>query len=161
MGTSTCRDRLGYFRPNDFKVSSCAMCYIYLVIDNPQYVLYPTLAVQTFHHRPYGIKSKTKSQAYIIYPDFNNSTTVNTICRELDDVTCSRWITCCEDAWACCKQQLLQSKPVDGEIYCPQTFDGWDCWNFTEANTTVTQVCPSFLTRTTSTYFCNLGNHRQ
>lgn len=80
-----------------------------------------------------------------IYPDFANQTSVDIICDALDDVTCNEWISCCKGAWDCCQTQLHRKRPDNPDDYCPQTFDGWDCWDYTPLNQTVTQSCPDFL----------------
>ncbi|XP_021375252.1 calcitonin gene-related peptide type 1 receptor-like [Mizuhopecten yessoensis] len=66
----------------------------------------------------------------------------NTISGEQYD--CADWSQCCTNAWKCCETQLKKpTKPRHG--LCPQTWDGWACWDFTEEGTTANQVCPSFL----------------
>jgi hypothetical protein len=80
-----------------------------------------------------------------IHPDFENRASVDIICDTLDDVTCNEWLSCCKGAWDCCQTQMHRKRPDNEENYCPQTFDGWDCWDFTLLNQTVTQACPEFL----------------
>ncbi|XP_063421705.1 calcitonin gene-related peptide type 1 receptor-like [Mytilus trossulus] len=44
----------------------------------------------------------------------------------------------------CDETVLKQDYPVDGNLYCNATFDGYSCWNYTKAGTRVYGECPEF-----------------
>ncbi|XP_076361145.1 calcitonin gene-related peptide type 1 receptor-like isoform X2 [Tachypleus tridentatus] len=45
----------------------------------------------------------------------------------------------------CVRDVLSSPKPDSGELYCPRTFDGWSCWNDTEAGLVARAPCPHFI----------------
>ncbi|XP_053373032.1 calcitonin gene-related peptide type 1 receptor-like [Mercenaria mercenaria] len=147
ISNSVCRDRLGYFNTKDFKLSTCSLCYFYLVVENPEFVLNREISVKQFHTEPFLLLRNTSNteRNLEIHPAFDNQTSINIVCDTLDDVTCNGWVTCCRGAWDCCQKQINRKLPTDDGQYCPQTFDGWDCWDGTPSNQTVTQSCPTFL----------------
>lgn len=80
-------------------------------------------------------------------PDISNQTSISSVCHEISSSACDEFKSCCEDAWKCCETQLTRqsySNQIDPGA-CPQTWDGWQCWNYTQTGTTSTQSCPSFL----------------
>ena len=149
---SVCRDRLGYFTPEHFKISTCSLCYFYLILDDPQFKLSTTLQVRHFHTDPYYLTKESANvstnRSVDIFPSTDNQTAIAAVCATLDDVDCTRWTSCCKSARECCDLQTTRQAPSDGLQYCPQTFDGWSCWNFTRANHTALGECPDFLATT-------------
>lgn len=141
-----CRDRLGYFTSEHFRISACSLCYFYLILNSPQFTLNARLRVRNFHSEPYYlIKSRTFGENITVFPTPENQTTMDFVCATLGDEDCTRWTSCCESARKCCDLQITRKKPPGSFKYCPQTFDGWSCWNFTPVNETSITSCPTFL----------------
>ena len=146
---SLCRDRFGYFTKESFKISACSLCYFYLVLDssNQQFKLSAPLQVfntSDIHEKPFNLINISDKRINV-FPSSGNRKAIDIVCSTLDDVECTRWTSCCESAQSCCELQTKRRVPTDGRKYCPQTFDGWSCWDFTLANKTVTGDCPAFL----------------
>lgn len=145
----TCRDRLGNFLPETFKISSCALCYFYLVTDQPHFHLNRAIHFKNYHKEPYYLLKTNASESNegSVYPSIDNPMTLDLVCTTIKGGgICDAWIQCCQNAWTCCQKQRSSSVSDMNRTFCPQTFDGWDCWNYTEPNKTVEQPCPEFLT---------------
>ncbi|XP_033104152.1 calcitonin receptor-like isoform X2 [Anneissia japonica] len=50
-----------------------------------------------------------------------------------------------EVAENCIELYLTIPKPIGDAEYCPFTFDGWKCWNYTKSGTTAVLNCPSYV----------------
>ena len=79
----------------------------------------------------------------ILFPDIRNETNVEIICRTLKDSQCESWIQCCRTANDCCERQLKSSNSNTDS--CPQTWDGFSCWDETTHGMTSSKTCPSFM----------------
>ncbi|XP_015788245.1 calcitonin gene-related peptide type 1 receptor isoform X2 [Tetranychus urticae] len=53
------------------------------------------------------------------------------------------FIGCCRDAINCCNGVLSKlERPKDGRTYCQAKWDGWNCWPYALADTSLTDKCP-------------------
>ncbi|GFR70043.1 histone-lysine N-methyltransferase SETMAR [Elysia marginata] len=132
-----CRTKQGGFTPAQFDIHTCAWCYLFIT-QSEDMIVHPiqqTLVV-------IGNQS-VFPQWTILVPDAENDTLANRICQTTGRETCTRWKSCCSEARACCKRQLLSPPGQNGS--CPRTWDGYGCWDDTGPGTTVYLGCPSFL----------------
>lgn len=83
----------------------------------------------------------------------NDQRTFSSACNSvLSESRCDKLLKCCTDAVACCEQQIQdQHRPLNTSQWCPPVWDGFACWNRTEAGTVVSQPCPEIARITTST----------
>ncbi len=140
---STCTDRYGSVALDVFNHRSCTLCYAYMFQQTQK--LFPMGEnMDSLGPRP-GMETDSDSEfTSPIYPDIQNQTTTDMICRTLTEDNCERWKSCCHDALECCERQMDTTSPViDG--YCPRQWDGWTCWEDTPSNTDVFQSCPGYI----------------
>lgn len=51
-----------------------------------------------------------------------------------------------EEAELECRRGMeMEASPADGGLYCESVWDGWGCWNYTEAGTRAFINCPSYI----------------
>ncbi|KAJ8314052.1 hypothetical protein KUTeg_008613 [Tegillarca granosa] len=89
----------------------------------------------------------------VLQPTIDDEDSMDIMCQGFgSESKCNKWKCCCRDAWKCCKEQKNNSMPLNGHNYCPQTWDGWTCWNYTKSSNKASQSCPSFLNFTEETF---------
>ncbi|KAK3596825.1 hypothetical protein CHS0354_015681 [Potamilus streckersoni] len=143
--TTLCRDRLGYFPKDLFQVSTCSLCYEYLTDQSKKFVLNKPVNFRMLQTKPFYLIKKNDASC-TVYPKHENQTSMSEVCNTLSSVECTNWSACCRAAWNCCERQVFD----DPEDFCPQTWDGWNCWNYTAPGKTVTDTCPSYIGDTDS-----------
>ena len=134
-----CRDRFHSNLPDKlYRLSTCSMCYFYLIKDNPSYKpnanCTGTRVIDALCHK----EDKT-----CVCPDIEDNIAIDSVCKSLSYFKCTQWKMCCSDAWRCCITQGTRPPP-DG-AFCPQTWDGWGCWDHSRNGTTHYSSCPRFL----------------
>lgn len=131
-----CRDRIGLFPEEVFKLWTCSMCYSYL---------FPDAVPLT----PNGSKNFPKLDAWngsaSYTPDIENSTSKDLICATLSSDDCRRWSSCCIAALMCCQRQISITFYDPPGHYCPPTWDGFSCFEATRAGTKAIISCPSYI----------------
>ncbi|CAC5378917.1 CALCRL [Mytilus coruscus] len=165
--TGNCRDRDGIILPiSEFEISTCAMCYFYLIKENPK--LFPVKRCSSTNSKTVCLmeKNKNNNMHYCHCPSINNASSLIYIENSIGKKKLSKqWHQCCKDAANCCNEQTY-SEDID-EMFevrgdtCPHTWDGWMCWNKTSKKTAVHNQCPRFLSLSdygeNATKFCT-GN---
>jgi len=132
-----CRSRDGFYPDTDYKIKTCYMCYTFLFETVP-----PVKYIKCND----SDSANCINNSRVLHPTIDDEYSMDVTCQELGSaLKCEQWRSCCKDAWKCCEEQKNNSKPLDGYNYCPQTWDGWTCWNFTRSNVKASQSCPSFL----------------
>ncbi|KAK4309712.1 hypothetical protein Pmani_018642 [Petrolisthes manimaculis] len=53
----------------------------------------------------------------------------------------AKWERCCQASYSCCREMLNKPWP---QGHCPNTWDGWQCWNATPPSTQARMPCPSY-----------------
>ena len=140
----TCRDRDGLMLPLlEFKISTCTMCYFYLIKENHKF--HPIKGCRGTNDRTACLKENNNNRCHC--PSIDNNTSIDYVARTIhSSKVVEQWKWCCEDAEKCCQQQLLNVYDrTENNSECPQTWDGWMCWNATDRSNTVTRPCPRFL----------------
>ncbi len=139
----TCNDRYGSVALDVFKHRSGTLCYGSM--HQQTKILFPMGEnIDALGPRPGSETDSDSEFTSPIYPDIQNQTITDMICRTLSEDNCERWKSCCHDALECCERQLDTTSPViDG--YCPRQWDGWTCWEDTPSNTDVFQSCPAYI----------------
>ncbi|XP_071157715.1 calcitonin gene-related peptide type 1 receptor-like [Mytilus edulis] len=146
-----CRDRDGIILPiSEFEISTCAMCYFYLIKENPK--LFPVKQCSASNSKTVCLmeKNKNNNMNYCHCPSINNASSLIYIDNSIGKEKLSKqWHQCCEDAANCCNAQTysddIDEMPEDRDDACPHTWDGWMCWNKTLRKTSVHNQCPRFL----------------
>lgn len=146
-----CRDRDGIILPiSEFEISTCAMCYFYLIKENPK--LFPVKQCSASNSKTVCLmeKNKNNNMNYCHCPSINNASSLIYIDNSIGKEKLSKqWHQCCEDAANCCNAQTysddIDEMPEDSDDACPHTWDGWMCWNKTLRKTSVHNQCPRFL----------------
>lgn len=132
-----CRSRDGFYSDTDYKIQTCYMCYSFLFGAAP-----PVKYVKCNE----SAADDCTNNSRVLHPTFDDEYSMDVTCQgQGSDSKCKKWKSCCRDAWKCCQKQKKTTEPLDGHNYCPQTWDGWTCWNFTKSNVKTSQSCPSFL----------------
>ncbi|XP_033762006.1 calcitonin gene-related peptide type 1 receptor-like [Pecten maximus] len=136
-----CRDRGSIRSTFHYRISTCSECYLYLFIRNP---VFRKISVTWRNENITFLRNKKGDIRSL--PDITNTTSMNEVCHTIkgEQYDCEDWKKCCSSAWKCCEKQL-ENPTNPGHAQCPQTWDGWACWDFTDKGTTTNQVCPSFL----------------
>ncbi|KAK3103992.1 hypothetical protein FSP39_023488 [Pinctada imbricata] len=119
------------------------MCYFYLVKDNPAYLRIRNV---TGHNVADAL---CNLQTGCVLPDILVDASINKVCESLSELKCTQWKMCCTDAWNCCQTQKKRKRPE--ELACPQTWDGWGCWDYAKPGSLNHNTCPKFLDINTDT----------
>lgn len=166
-----CRDRFGLVDEVLFRRRACALCYTYLFPVST----HGLVAAPPFYDFLQHISSTNESETGNDEPDVVildpiNATTLEVVCTTLTEPdACSRLEQCCFSAIECCNQQQLfatkrgrvpavpsistfglsiGARRIQPElIVCSSTWDGFSCWDETEAGHIVKQSCPIYIHR--------------
>lgn len=133
----TCRDRDGLMLPLlEFKISTCTMCYFYLIKES--HTFHPIKGCRDTNDRTACLKERSDNSCHC--PSIDNHTSIDYVARTIHSPKLvEQWKLCCEDAEMCCQQQLSNVYDrTENNSECPQTWDGWMCWNATDKGSTVT-----------------------
>ncbi|XP_071038720.1 calcitonin gene-related peptide type 1 receptor-like isoform X1 [Parasteatoda tepidariorum] len=57
------------------------------------------------------------------------------------DLFARKWIACCRAALECCQKMQSDPLPVGDDLYCPRTWDGWQCWPDTLSGEFASSTC--------------------
>lgn len=136
----TCRDRMNHLPVESFRLTTCANCYLYLFMDDPSKYLYP--------EGEWLVHENTSRILADIYSELSRTE----ICATLTAEECQRWESCCREAEKCCRRQRdriveLQEQPIThgGKPLCPQTWDGFGCWDYTLPGRMALGSCPEYI----------------
>lgn len=136
----TCRDRMNYLPVESFRLTTCAFCYYYLFMDDLSKELYP------------DDEWLVHPNATRISADIYSDPSRTEICATLSAEECQRWDSCCREAERCCSQQRhravgLEEPPTTygGKPLCPQTWDGYGCWDYTLPGKVASGSCPEYI----------------
>lgn len=144
--TQFCRDRGGFRSITNYRISTCSECYSYLFLGKVSFKLKYVL-LRGGRNEPLKYLFNRQTHEYV-FPDIRNQTSMDAICSTMtgEQYGCDDWSQCCQNAWKCCEKQL-QTEDLNKtrHAHCPQTWDGWACWDYSDAGSTVSQVCPAFL----------------
>ncbi|ESO87997.1 hypothetical protein LOTGIDRAFT_234777 [Lottia gigantea] len=135
-----CRNWEGVYQVDAFNIISCTMCYFYLFqnskeLKKPQFV----------NNNLVAYNGTVFPDHTFLYPNINNKTIVNLICRTLDEYDCHRWTSCCINAQKCCSRQLSTGNYTGSGRYCPRTWDGFGCFDDTLAGDETVIKCPEYI----------------
>ncbi|XP_048247585.1 calcitonin receptor-like [Haliotis rufescens] len=131
-----CRDRIGLFPEEVFKLWTCSMCYSYL---------FPDAVPLTPNGSKNFPKLDTWNGSASYTPNIENSTSKDLICATLSNDDCRRWSSCCIAALMCCQRQISITFYDPPGHYCPPTWDGFSCFEATRAGTKAIISCPSYI----------------
>ncbi|GIY59559.1 uncharacterized protein CDAR_559011 [Caerostris darwini] len=130
-----CRTERGFgLTLEDYKMDTCARCYIYL----------PSFAFVSYEkklrYNPntgmlYDVHTNTSC---IADPDNTSHPVYDTF---QSDLFARKWIACCRAALECCNKMQTDPLPPEDSLYCPRTWDGWQCWDDTKAGETASSPC--------------------
>ncbi|XP_064613927.1 calcitonin gene-related peptide type 1 receptor-like isoform X2 [Liolophura sinensis] len=158
MTTMLCRDRFGLFKVDTYKLLTCSMCYAYLFPNSSE--LHVDWAGTPF--RLTAMNGSKFAPGTLYAPDIQNVSIRSLICSTLEDIECSNWIMCCQDAINCCERQIAIAKlsgnanssspgVTPKSANCPMTWDGYACWDSASPGTQLSQSCPAFIDQSDST----------
>ncbi|XP_071959167.1 calcitonin gene-related peptide type 1 receptor-like [Antedon mediterranea] len=85
-------------------------------------------------------KDKIKIQHYLHYQNFSQPYVT-------DEFTAEQVCLVFQAAMECLHLYTTSPNLKGDNRYCPITFDGWKCWNYTETATEASQKCPSYIPR--------------
>lgn len=155
-----CRDRLGFFLPEDFQSWTCGFCLNYLYTNKPVHVYFD------YRLRLLVFTNASKHRVDTVRPDISNASDVSKVCRGLESAgqDCQRWKDCCHAAKNCCDlQQSLRAESTAPGVgsssggreagksgYCPATWDGYRCWEATKPGSTVSTRCAGYIEHATT-----------
>lgn len=145
-GRPLCRSRENYLPPDLYYADSCALCYGFL--RNPDLFLTKWMTREV-------LKAITEDDALIGYkisvlvnPDNFTQVEEASVWSEAVLATFSgeegraKWRSCCQAAVHCCDHMLAATWPPG---YCPNTWDGWQCWFASPPDTQAQRPCPSYI----------------
>ena len=138
-----CRYWDGYADVRTYTLTTCAYCYKYLFHEGTELVPCGTYLV--------SINGTVFSHMTFLQPDITNTSAVVQICKTLStETSCNQWLDCCNAAEMCCRTQLEDASSADigrekTRDYCPITWDGFACWQRTEAGSSIQQSCPGYI----------------
>ncbi|XP_035214052.1 calcitonin gene-related peptide type 1 receptor-like [Stegodyphus dumicola] len=117
---------------DQYKLKTCAKCYTYMPRSS--------FKVQ-FQYRNGILRDPLINMTYEANP-------VNTSQEILDSFIEEpyiwNWKGCCIAAVECC-HEMMKAPPVLTGLFCPRTWDGWQCWQDTPAGTTAKQPCAAHI----------------
>ncbi|XP_067130496.1 calcitonin gene-related peptide type 1 receptor-like isoform X2 [Centruroides vittatus] len=130
-----CRTERGVSLPFDiYRRDTCARCYNYL----PSWAFVDTEWRFIYNYRTGALKDPRSNISYLIDPGNSSHPIFDTFKNK---VFVSKWIECCRAAVACCQKMLKDLIPVNETLYCPRTWDGWQCWTDTPSGQVAKSVC--------------------
>lgn len=134
----TCRGRFGLDTKEFFAYKYCILCFQYM----PDH-MFPKGRIEFIFNINKTVIDPTTNQTFLFDPKDKSSPMYKSFANDND---ARKWTDCCQAAVECCDKMLKD--PVlekAGEKYCPRTWDGWQCWSDTLANTTVSEICPNHI----------------
>ncbi|XP_023223383.1 calcitonin gene-related peptide type 1 receptor-like [Centruroides sculpturatus] len=115
-----------------YRYDTCARCYDYL----PDWIFF-NISFK-FVYKGDGYLYDTKDNTRYL-PDPNNKS--NPILSTFSSKKfIEKWVECCQAALNCCEEMVRNPMEFNG-IYCPRTWDGWQCWPDTQAGTNAVAPC--------------------
>ncbi|XP_023238645.1 F-box only protein 11-like [Centruroides sculpturatus] len=130
-----CRSERGVSLPFDiYRRDTCARCYNYL----PSWAFVDTEWRFIYNYRTGALKDPRSNISYLIDPGNSSHPIFDTFKNK---VFVSKWIECCRAAVACCQKMMKDPIPVNETLYCPRTWDGWQCWTDTPSGQVAKSVC--------------------
>ncbi|XP_074602826.1 calcitonin gene-related peptide type 1 receptor-like [Brevipalpus obovatus] len=142
-----------YSSLKNFSLDMCAQCYNFMnirtlksdYIRNGEKVWQYNPSLQALTRRAHGLH---ETRYPIIYADIDQFDLIHPekdfILRMFrDSFQREIFIGCCKSAIRCCNETLLHlNPPQDGRKYCPAKWDGWNCWPYALAGTSIEDICP-------------------
>ncbi|XP_023219262.1 calcitonin gene-related peptide type 1 receptor-like isoform X1 [Centruroides sculpturatus] len=130
-----CRSERGVSLSFDiYKKDTCARCYNYL----PSWAFVDTGLRFRYNFFLGTLVDPKTNISYTIDP---NNLTHPIFDTFVNNVFASKWTSCCHAAVACCEKMASDPKPDQEKLYCPRTWDGWQCWSDTPAGQVAQSVC--------------------
>ncbi|XP_060066020.1 calcitonin gene-related peptide type 1 receptor-like [Ylistrum balloti] len=133
-----CRDSSGYFNASVFNVWTCAWCYKFLFQQRISKEI--NLDPDWNGGSPLLV---FRNGTFSAVPDIDDLGQIERVCGTLDSADCARWTSCCQAAKSCCQRQT-HARPK-GRNTCPSTWDGFGCFEETDAGQTAVINCPEFI----------------
>ncbi|XP_023223402.1 calcitonin gene-related peptide type 1 receptor-like isoform X1 [Centruroides sculpturatus] len=132
-GNVLCRTERGVSLNREFyRHDTCARCYDYL----PDWI-FPNLSFKFVYKGDGYLYDPEYNTPYIPDPNNTSSPIVSTL---ISEEFFEKWAVCCRTALDCCEEMAKNPQPSEG-LYCPRTWDGWQCWPDTQSGTFAIAPC--------------------
>ncbi|KAG8186923.1 hypothetical protein JTE90_000396 [Oedothorax gibbosus] len=118
----------------EYRLDTCARCYIYL----PPFA-FVSRDRKLRYNLASGLLFDTGTNAS--FPADPGNTSHPLYDTFASDLFARKWIKCCEAALDCCVKMREDPPPDQGSLWCPRTWDGWQCWDDTPAGETASSPC--------------------
>ncbi|CAL1263828.1 unnamed protein product [Larinioides sclopetarius] len=119
-----CRnERQIYLSYEVFRSDACARCYKYMPLVAFRFKLQYTKELGTLY-------DPRLNDTHYVDPLKISENILNTFSEES---FAKKWISCCRAAWDCCDTMIKAHTLFKDTMYCPRTWDGWQCWPDTQA----------------------------
>lgn len=158
----TCASCYEYLFPNSSFIATGSYLWPKSLLSDSYMNLVDSSSNELFTNQSYNGRSSINSSSLVhmnnglLLADVHSDVWRKKVCDTLTGDDCGRWKHCCQLAEDCCRQQLeaKSAAAVQREVQwinrsqymtCPMTWDGYSCWSEAVAETTVSNVCPSFL----------------
>ncbi|GBM28161.1 Jerky [Araneus ventricosus] len=119
-----CRNERQIYLPYEaFRSDACARCYKYMPPVAFSFKLHYTKELGT-------LCDPRVNTTHYVDPLNVSEMILNTFTEES---FAEKWISCCRAAWDCCNTMATAPTLFKDTLYCPRTWDGWQCWPDTQA----------------------------